>query len=164
MNETITIKMRPQFIPLCKEHQDGLLFAQRIRDGFNVYVTLERIRRYALWYWKKHIMPHFFQEEKILVPCVPPDDAMTLQMKGEHDQIRELILGLDRDADKQGFMILCDLIEKHIYFEERKLFPYLERNLTVEQLNTIHWQLAEHPFSSEEWKDKFWSKNNAEAA
>jgi hemerythrin-like domain-containing protein len=164
MNETITIKMRPHLIPLSKEHQDGLLFAQRIRDGFNVYVTMERMRRYALWYWKNHVMPHFFQEEKILVSSMPPDDTMTLQMKSEHDQIRELILGLDRDADKQSFMILCDLIEKHIQFEEEKLFPYLEQRLTIQQLNTVRRQLEEHTACGEEWKDKFWSKKDAKAA
>src|ERR671939_697624 len=102
--QAITTETNQQLIPLSKEHEDGLLFAQRVRDGFNVYVTLERIRRYSLWYWKNHIMPHFFQEEKILAPCVSPNDEMVLQMKNEHEQIRELILSLDIYADKQTFM------------------------------------------------------------
>jgi len=161
--KAITMQPRLRLGPLSKEHKDGLMFVQRVRDGFYFYITLERIRRYAIWYWKNHIKPHFFQEERILCSCLPPDDDMTLQMKSEHDQIRELILGLDRDPDKQTFMILCDLIEKHIQFEEEKLFPYLEQKLGLPQLNSIRQQLEAHPVSNEEWTDKFWSRK-AQAA
>jgi hemerythrin-like domain-containing protein len=158
MNATTPIKRSQQLSPLSIEHHDGLLFIWRIRQGLNIYAHLDKIRRYTLWYWKEHIMPHFFQEEKILSPLIDKDDPMIQQMKNEHEQIRELILSLDKDADKQTFIILCDLIEKHIRYEERELFPYLEQRLNTEQLNNIHQQLKNHPVSCGEWQDVFWKK------
>lgn len=111
-----------------------------------------------MWYWRHHIKPHFFQEEKILVPYMPQGHPMSTRLKEEHDHIRELILGLDDEADKRTLVLLTDLINNHIRFEERELFVYLEGLLTKEKLDEIFVQLEKHPVSCEEWKDEFWVK------
>jgi hemerythrin-like domain-containing protein len=113
--------------------------------------------KYALWYWRQHIKPHFFQEEKILMPYMPAGHQMAVRLKEEHDHIRELIIGLDEQVDKRHLLLLCDLVTQHIRFEERELFGYLEQLLTPEQLNSVFQQLEEHPVVCEnEWKDEFW--------
>jgi hypothetical protein len=38
--------------------------------------------------------------------------------------------------------MLADFISRHIRFEERTFFNYLEQNLTVRQLDDIFFQLA----------------------
>jgi hypothetical protein len=65
--------------------------------------------------------PHFYNEEKILAPYLPEDNAMKKRLKEEHDHIRELVLGLDDEtgSDKQHLIILGDLVSRHIRFEER---------------------------------------------
>ena len=115
------------------------------------------MRNYTLWFWRNHIKPHFFQEEKILLPSLPPDHPLALRLKEEHDYIRELILGLDDEPDTRTLIILCDLIDQHIRFEEREVFGYLEELLPVDVLNKIFQQLEAHPVNCDtEWKDEFW--------
>ncbi|MEQ1675697.1 MAG: hemerythrin domain-containing protein [Chitinophagaceae bacterium] len=158
-NETKPIKRSMQLAPLSREHHDGLLFAWKIKQGLENHASLEAMGKYASWYWRHHIKPHFFQEEKILMPYMPEGHPMAKRLKEEHDHIRELIIELGDEADKRHLLLLCDLVSQHIRFEERELFGYLEELLTSEQLDTVFKQLEEHPVScEEEWKDEFWVK------
>lgn len=160
MNQEIKpIKRSKQLAPLSREHHDGLLFSWKIKQGLVNGTTLTILRNYTLWFWQQHIKPHFFQEEKILIPYLTTGHLMTERLKEEHDYIRELILGLDDEADKHTLVILCDLLEKHIRFEERELFVYLEKTLSTKNLDEILRQLEKYPVvCKEEWKDEFWVK------
>jgi len=157
------IKRSKQLAPLSREHHDGLLFAWKIKQGLENKTPLEKLRRYSLWYWQQHIKPHFCQEEKILMPYMPADHPMAKQLKEEHEHIRELVLSLDAEADKRDFVILADLVNKHIRFEERELFVYLEELLTTEQLNKVYQELEQHPLTCNDpkspvWDEEFWIK------
>lgn len=157
MSEIKPIKRSVQLQPLSREHHEGLLFVWKIRQGLSNKTPLEKLKNYTGWYWRHHIRPHFFQEEKLLMPFMPAEYPLAVQMKKEHDYIRELILGIDQEADRQDFTRLTNLLETHIRFEERELFQYLEEHLSTEQLTTIFEQLEKHPVSfEEEWKDHFW--------
>jgi hemerythrin-like domain-containing protein len=163
-DEIKPIKRSQQLAPLSREHHDGLLFAWKIKQGIENKAPLEVMRQYTLWYWRHHIKPHFFQEEKILVPCMPAEHPLAVRMLEEHDQIRELILGLDDEADIRTLIILSDLLNAHIRFEERELFVHLEEILSLEQLDTLFMQLEKHPVHCEQdpiaigWKEEFWVK------
>ena len=146
-----------QFTPLREEHKDGLLFVTRMRDSIGK-VSGERLSQYTRWYWKTHIRPHFFQEEKILLPYLPVNHPWAIKLLEDHANIRDLILSLDRLADLQSFKTLCNIIETHIRFEERQVFAYLEQILPGKELNNIYTQLKEHPVSTDEWKDVFWKQ------
>lgn len=151
------IKRSEQLAPLSREHHDGLLFAWKIKQGLENKTSIDTLKDFALWYWRHHIKPHFYQEEKILLPYIPHDHPMAVQLKEEHDHIRELILGLDEEADKHTLLILCDLLNKHIRFEERELFEYLEELLSKEQLDHVFAEIEKHPLSCDaEWKEEFW--------
>jgi hemerythrin-like domain-containing protein len=158
-DEIKPIKRSVQLAPLSREHHEGLLFAWKIKQGIEKKASLDMMRKYALWYWKHHIKPHFFQEEKIIVPYMPAGHPMAVKMMEDHDHIRELILGLDDVADKRNLIILSDLLNHHIRFEERELFAYLEKELKPEQLDIIYKELEKHPVHCEtEWKEEFWVK------
>ena len=162
MIETTPIKRSPQLQPLSREHHDGLLFVWKIRQGLNNHINLERLRDYTGWFWKHHIKPHFFQEEKVLLPFMPASHLLAIQLKKDHDYIRELILSIDKEADRYDFVTLSNLLESHIRFEEREVFQYLEEHLSGQQLTEIYEKLEEHPVScEEEWKDGFWVKKEA---
>ncbi len=151
------IKRSPELAPLSREHHDGLLFAWKIRQGIIKHTSLDEMRSYTMWFWKHHIKPHFYQEEKILAPLMPADHPMRIRLIDEHEHIRELVLGLDEEADKRSLTILCDLLDNHIRFEERELFGYLEQNLKPEQLKDIYKKLEEHPIDHDvEWEHPFW--------
>ena len=148
-----------QFIPLREEHKDGLLFVTRIRDSIG-RVSSERLSQYARWYWKTHIRPHFFQEEKILLPYLPINHPWAVKLLEDHANIRDLILSLDRVPDLQNFKILCNVIDTHIRFEERQVFAYLEQTLSNDVLDSIYSQLNCHPVATDDWKDEFWKKTS----
>jgi len=156
MEETKPIKRSKELAPLSREHHDGLLYVWKIREGLKKDVSLSKLKEYSVWYWKQHIKPHFFQEEKILLPHMPANHELATRLRKEHENIRELILNLDQEADKTTFIQLCDLINDHIRFEERQVFPFLEETLPTEELSTIFLELEQHPLSCEEWKDEFW--------
>jgi hemerythrin-like domain-containing protein len=152
------IKRSPQLAPLSREHHEALLFIWKVRQGLKNGTSIDKLRSYTLWYWKEHVKTHFFQEEKILLPYMPAGHPMAEQLKKEHDQIRELVLTLDKEADEPTLTQLCDLVDKHIRFEERQLFGFIESSLNQAQLDTIKKELAEHPVSCEVWEDVFWVK------
>lgn len=155
MKNTVTTSI-PILKPLSAEHEDGLLFASRIRIGLKKHVPLENLRDYTLWYWTNHIRPHFFQEEKILMPWLPAGHPLINRVKEEHHYIRELILGIDDEVERRTLTVLCDLIENHIHFEEKEVFPFMEENLDRELMDKISGMIDKHPLQSVEWKDKFW--------
>lgn len=167
MNEIKPIKRSAQLQPLSREHHDGLLFVWKVRQGLNNHASIKMLKEYTGWYWRHHIKPHFFQEEKIVLPFMPAGHPMAIQLKKEHDYIRELILAIDREADRHDFIRLINLIETHIRFEERELFQYLEQHLSEKEMMEIFDQLEKHPVMCEDdpiaigWKDEFWLKKEA---
>ncbi len=156
------IQRSPQLAPLSREHHDGLLFGWKIKQGLSYQTAAERIIKYAAWYWQQHLKPHFFQEEQLLLPLFRPDEPLLVRMKKEHEQIRELILSLDTEADEGSLVALAGLLTRHIRFEERELFPFAEKNLTTGQLDALYHKMKDYPVCSddgkEEWPDEFWLK------
>jgi hemerythrin-like domain-containing protein len=155
-NELKPIKRSKQLTPLSREHHDGLLFAWKLRQGLNNKTPIETLRSYCYWYWKHRINQHFRQEEDILLKFIPCDNKMAIQLKEEHNDIRELILSISHNPDTTTISMLADFVCRHIRFEERSLFVYLEESLTQEQLNDISRQLEMEPVCSKEWKEEFW--------
>jgi hemerythrin-like domain-containing protein len=156
IQETKPIKRSKELAPLSREHHDGLLYVWKIREGLKNGVSIGRLKQYTIWFWQQHIKPHFFQEERILLPHMPADHELALRLKKEHENIREFILNLDRDADKTTFIQLCDLLDEHIHFEERQVFAYLEQTLPSKELKGIYLQLEQHPVCAGIWEDEFW--------
>jgi hemerythrin-like domain-containing protein len=152
------IKRSKQLAPLSREHHDGLLFAWKLRQGLDNDTPLDILKSYCHWYWKHHINQHFHQEEDILLSFLPSNNQMAVQLKEEHNNIRELILCIGHKPDTTTFSMLAEFICRHIRFEERVLFAYLEKSLSNEQLNHICQQLEVEPVCSTEWKEKFWEK------
>lgn len=155
-NNTQPIKRSAQLVPLSREHHDGLLFAWKLRQGLANGTGLETLKSYCTWYWNNHIKQHFHHEEDILLKYIPSDNALARQLKEEHDNIRELILSINDKPDAITIGMLADFIPRHIRFEERALFSYLEQNLTAGQLDDIFSQLEIDPIASIEWNEVFW--------
>jgi hypothetical protein len=158
MNAQLPSRRSAQLEPLSKEHKEGIEFVDRIRWGLS-YVTLDRLRSYTCWYWKNHIRPHFFQEEKILLPYLPANHPMAKRIIEDHEYIRDLILTLDHESNRHSFKALVDMLSSHVRFEEHQLYPYLEQILSEQELNSIYSELVAHPVADGEWADTFWTNN-----
>ena len=153
--ETQLKTRNPKLAPLSAEHRSGFEFVGQLRKSFGS-IPVDRIRDYTRWYWKNHIKPHFYQEEKILLPYLPEGHPLASRLKDEHQYIRNLVLELDKGGDISLFCRFCDLLVEHINFEEEIFFSWFEQNLDSLQLTAISKELESHPISEIKWDDAFW--------
>jgi hemerythrin-like domain-containing protein len=157
------IKRSNELAPLSREHHDGLLFAWKLKQGLINGTPPELLVNYTRWYWSTHLASHFKNEEQVLVKFLPADNPLVDQMFRDHVQIRQLITSLDNAPDTKLLQSLSEIINDHIRFEERKLFPFIEQVLTPEQLSEIYNELPKDNScdigpAAAGWKDEFWLK------
>ena len=143
-----------------REHHFCLLFCWKVRQGVRKDVAPERIWRYVKYFWNEHLQPHFKNEEKILF--APVGDTHVGRAIREHDQIRRFISDLDSQPASIGRKKLSELatmIDAHVRYEERSLFPHLERKLTNQQLEKIGELIRKISpvISQDQYSDQFWN-------
>ncbi|HEY0354719.1 MAG TPA: hemerythrin domain-containing protein [Flavisolibacter sp.] len=148
------IKRSRQLTPLSKDHHEGLLLVWKIRQGLRNQTEKQLIADYIKWFWKKDLEEHFREEEEILAPYLKGND-MIKRMFDEHAVIQSLINSNDLSDEKQ-LNRLADLVNDHIRFEERELFPLAEKLIPEEDLDKIESQLKKEPKQMEPWGNQFW--------
>ena len=157
--KTNPIRRNENIVRLSHDHHAGLLFCWKIRQGLNIQTDLGRILNYVRYFWTTHLEPHFREEETWLF--VLPEDAGIIRATNEHRQIgilvNAILSGLSADAPRL-LEALADTVDKHIRFEERELFPHLEKQLTKPQLESIGNQIKENPHLPDTWQDEFWKQ------
>lgn len=159
--EAKPIKRSKHILQLSKDHHFTLLFSWKIRQGLKYGADAERIKKYVQYFWQRDMQEHFREEEEILF--APVKDAKVKKAMQEHQQIKEQISSLQISTGEQAskqLAILADLVNAHVRYEERELFPHLENALTEAQLETIGTQLKEAPALQDEYADEFWIKSN----
>lgn len=157
--ENKPIKRNEHIVRLSKDHHVTLLFCWKIRTGLKNEVAVDRMLPYVLYFWQQHMLPHFLEEETILFSPVT-DDKVQRALR-EHIQIREAIEALQNAGDAVNVQLatLADLVDAHVRYEERELFPHLEQILKNEQLVHIGKQLNEkHETLKDDFADDFWVK------
>lgn len=121
----------PQLQPLSREHHTALVLAELCKrsagaDAAAVEAACQRvIRSYA-----DELQPHFLIEERTLLPLLQgtPQQPLAERTLLDHQQLaglRDRMQVPDADALRQFGQILM----AHVRFEERELFPVLERYL-----------------------------------
>ena len=86
---------------------------------------------------------HFTQEESLLAPEVPADRAeLAERMLVEHEEILRRAATLGARPEAGAARELGELLSRHVRFEERELFPLLERRLPPARLLEISRDLA----------------------
>lgn len=149
------IKRSKQLVPLSREHHDALLFIWKIRRGLKSGTPARTIAEYIKWFRVNHLDKHFHQEENLLLPYLPAEDPLAQQLIKEHEVIRGM---MDQDLNENAIAVLCDALNDHIRFEERKLFTHVERIIPEDQLNAIFVQLNDEPSCVTRWENEFWNK------
>lgn len=130
------MKRSAALTPLSHDHQHALAAALRLRRatpeslgdavaGLQDYLTAEGER-------------HFEQEERLLLPALPPDDPewapMSARILAEHAALRSGAADLDRAPTVARAREVGELLSAHVRFEEREAFPLLEERLAPEAL------------------------------
>lgn len=147
--------------PLSHDHFEGLTVAKRIRAGLARDAAPDVIAAYVARFWDRHLTRHFEQEERLLVPLAARCDASPLaeRMAREHAHLRALAAALgDEDADRPALLeTFAATLRDHIRFEERDLFPELERRADEADLAHVSAQLNAEPGDTDlDWSPRFW--------
>jgi hemerythrin-like domain-containing protein len=154
--EVKPIRRSKQLTPLSKDHHDGLLFAWKVKQGLKNGADIKLIAEYVQWFWKNHLEEHFREEEQILAPHLPADNELLKRMFDEHESIEAWIQINENIPDATLLSNLAQAINDHIRFEERQLFPYVEKVIPENELNLIYEQLSKEPVECEKWEKEFW--------
>jgi hemerythrin-like domain-containing protein len=139
-----TMKRSAALIPLSHDHHQALFVAQRLKRAEHAEEERERF----LSFWNTHGESHFEIEEQVLLPgwleADPDADArLAARLASDHLAIRTAARRLGRGAiEPQQLHDLGLLLERHVRFEERELFPLIESRLDAEAIARIGAEIA----------------------
>jgi len=128
------MKRDEQLVPLSHDHHKALVIVNRI----NLIASKDRGDLNACWQeirgdFAAELLAHFSIEEQCLLPLlsdVVEGRVLEGQLLSEHKHLKLLLNDAKHDAACQ----FAVLLKAHVRFEERELFPYLERRYTTEEL------------------------------
>ena len=118
-------------VPLPHDHHHALVAARRLRSGAGRPDAAMAAAAF-LDFFEEHTVPHFREEEELLFPLVVGfEDAEALVVRAllEHQRLHALAARLRRGGSTATEVMkeLADLLAAHVRFEERDLFPLIER-------------------------------------
>lgn len=157
--QRIGFKRNEHIKNLSREHHFNLLFCWKIRQGLQKEVAINRICKYVQYFWQ-NLQLHFREEEKFFF--APMKDRMVQRAINEHKHIKKQIINLENNAENNARKLLvelADLVYDHVQYEERELFPHLEKTLSKEQMENISNQIQKHNPSTllDYYEDQFWN-------
>lgn len=153
MHQTKPIKRNEALQPVSREHHQGLLLCWKIRQGLKKNIAPNRMKVYADWFYKEHLLPHFEIEEKYLFPVLGNEHELIIKATAQHRRLTRLFTDQQQLAKSLSF--IEEELETHIRFEERVLFNLIQEKATTKQLHAIKKHHVEMPFVENE-TDMFW--------
>ena len=161
MKRRTPIKRNAAIVELSKDHHFGLLLIWKTREGLKKSIEPERISRYIIHFFETELKTHFKEEEELLFVEVPKDNNLRMQAEAEHKNIYGLIENVrTTPGDKDLLQTFANTLEKHIRFEERELFNYLQDNIPASTLSQIAGQLKSKQKIQTVWNDVFWENRS----
>lgn len=146
------IKRSIALTPISREHHHGLLLSWKIKEGIKRNIEVNRIKKYTDWFWKNHLQQHFEFEEKYIFIILGEENPLIKQALKEHKRLHKLFA--NSVSVEKNLILIQKELTTHIRFEERILFPEIEKIATSNELLIIE---SSHSVNiKEEWKDEFW--------
>ncbi|MDP4284550.1 MAG: hemerythrin domain-containing protein [Bacteroidota bacterium] len=152
------IKRNANIVKLSRDHHASLLFCWKLRQGIKRHASIEKMRKYVQYFLNQHFTPHFKEEEEILF--APLKDKQVEKAFDDHIEIKKVandIIFPHSELQLNNFSALADMVDEHVRYEERILFPHLEKELTETQLQNIGLRISGEPLK-DNFEDAFWEK------
>ena len=143
------------------EHHDGLVVSFRLQQGIKKNSRSDEMSHYILHTWNTILKHHFWQEEQIIKPNLNQSakgKELVNQMQNDHNKIDQLVKQIQSDNKSNKFIEeFASLLNQHIRFEERQLFPFIEQEINTKELQEVGNFLKQHHNPScEVWPNQFW--------
>ena len=132
------LKRHQALVSLSRDHHFGLLLVWKIKQGLANAIVADRISDYVLYFFDTDLQHHFKEEEQMLFPMLADDNALRQQAESEHAAIYKMIDRLRHDKTNERLLLqFSEMLKKHIRFEERELFAYMQETFSEWELETI---------------------------
>ena len=139
------MKRAPELVPLSHDHHRALYVAMLLTRA----TEEEPARTEAISFWFEAGLKHLAVEEDTLLPGwlfrdPEADREPAMRVLREHLELRIRFLGLqDGSASLSEMNELGRILEAHVRFEERELFPHIEARLDVDAIAALGSEIAE---------------------
>ena len=144
------MKRANQLQPLSRQHHLGLHVGRHAKEcADNPQAIAEHWQ--ALSSYMSDMRNHFQIEDNLIVDALlpyqstQPDVASALQtLEEQHKQLNALTAEIKASEENKNAVsvdqvrALANLLYDHVRFEERELFPIVEKYLTEDELNAIY--------------------------
>jgi len=158
------MKRGEELKPLSWDHHHGLVFAFRLKRGIQKGATNGVMADYVLHAWNGTLQHHFEKEEEFLVEPLKKyaenGKELITRLKKEHAFFHKLIETIGQRGKNLPSLIqdFAVALEAHIRFEERDLFPAVEKSIPPKLLQKIGHSLHElHQTGDMCWTPEFWT-------
>ncbi len=146
-------KRHKELQPLSREHHHGLLLSWKIRAGFSKNIEPKRIKAYADWFFENHLIPHLEKEEAYIFTILNEDNDLIKRAMADHRRLKRLFT--ESDIEAKTLSKIEEELDKHIRFEERVLFPEIQKVATEAQLTLIE-EIHQDDDFIDKLDDEFW--------
>lgn len=123
------LKRHPTLQPLSREHFGGLVLVRRLREAARGDESARHnAARLLAEIWSTELEGHFADEELLVGPLVGDHDRVRLIE--EHRSLeRHAVMARDTESPPSAVWLeeTAAMLEQHIRWEERELFPAAER-------------------------------------
>ncbi|MBI1286503.1 MAG: hemerythrin domain-containing protein [Flavobacteriales bacterium] len=153
MSTSKPLKRQKELQPFSREHHHGLLLCWKIGKGLRNSIDDGRIKKYVDHFYEHSLVQHFEDEEKFVFPILGPENKLVQQALAEHRRLLRLFT--DTSNVRKALSKIEEELDAHIRFEERVLFPEIQKVASEAQLQTIDQHHQEIP-ACEDWDDEFW--------
>ena len=124
------MKRHPTLVPISREHFAGLVLVRRMREAVEADSVDARtqVSHLIANAWQKELEGHFADEENLLGDIIKPSEKARLI--DEHRSLARRARMAIRSTQAPSAAWLsetADMLEKHIRWEERELFPSAEQ-------------------------------------
>jgi hemerythrin-like domain-containing protein len=150
------IKRNENIVKLSQDHHASLMFCWKLRQGVKYEVPVQRMIKYVQYFWEHHFSIHFKEEEEFLFASLNDDKIQ--KALDDHQKIKTFINEINNTGSESPLDIiweLADMVDEHVRYEERILFPHLESALTQNELENIGRQISSIPLK-DSFEDNFW--------
>jgi Rrf2 family protein len=119
-------------IKFSHDHTRGLAVAKHLTEGADRGPAAARdALREFLDAWSSDLVEHFDQEERFLLPVIE-EAELAMRLRQEHATLRAManlaeLHAENPDLDTDWVRAIGKLLHDHIRWEERQLFPWVER-------------------------------------